>query len=610
MISDTTALIILGLVVVLVVFAIHNILNGKRRLIHKLYISLTFCFILWLCALLCMKITDENDISLLQFWDACTNMAAAFAASFVLLIALTFTKSLLKLPKHYYWAYVPAIVTSLVVFTNPMHHLHYVKFSIIASEIEFGPYFYVSAVLSYTFFITSIVIIMRYGLKSNQRIYLNQALVFTLGVVIPLIINVIATLKIVNLSIAATPLGFMGTLVCHGIAIYYLDFLNIRPIATQRILDSISDRYIVLSEDGLIITYNKPFAEVFKPLFGMEPNRYLRDYISATDEKNRSMIYNLLNSAQSCGKQQSVISYEQSLLIDGKTLYFIVEITPLMVDNNAIGGYVAIYKDITQLRESMRREQINLSRTMERERLATLGQMIGGISHNLKTPIMSVSGSVDILEKLTAEYAQSIGDPEVTREDHLEICHEMNGWLKKIEDCCSYMSDIITTVKGLATNLNTSDDCEFSVDETVKRVLLLMKHELMHGSCSLVVQNDLPDGFTMHGDINNLVQVVNNLISNAIDAMKDGGDIVLTAKLNGDNVIISVADRGSGIPDEVRDKLFQEMVTSKGAKGTGLGLYISNELIRGRFGGRISYEPNKFGGTTFHITLPRDPTFR
>lgn len=242
---------------------------------------------------------------------------------------------------------------------------------------------------------------------------------------------------------------------------------------------------------------------------------------------------------------------------------------------------------------------------MERERLISLGQMIGSISHNLKTPIMAISGDVTILEDLVREYSQSVGDPEVTIEDHQEIAGEMEGWLARIQECCAYMSDIITTVKGMATNLSTSSEEDFTMDEVFKRVEMFLKGKLVKNGCRLITDNRLLENTVIQGDINNLVQVVNNLLDNACDAMEGkGGDIELRAWKKDGSVYIAVKDHGMGISADVREKLFRLMCTTKGTKGTGLGLYSSAEIIRARFGGRIWGENNEEGGASFYVELP------
>ena len=281
-----------------------------------------------------------------------------------------------------------------------------------------------------------------------------------------------------------------------------------------------------------------------------------------------------------------------------------MELTPILVKHRLV-GVLAMFRDVTRLKEEMRRKQQNLSRAMERERLISLGQMIGSISHNLKTPIMAISGDVTLLEDLVREYEESIGDSEVTVEDHLEIAGEMSGWLSKIKEGCAYMSDIITTVKGMATNLSTDLEGEFTMEEVIKRVQMFLKGKLVKNGCSLLTTIELPENTQIHGDINNMVQVINNLIDNACDAMEEkGGIIELKVYRTEKSICIIVKDQGIGITEDVKQKLFRTMYTTKGTKGTGLGLYSSAEIIRARFGGKIWVENNKDGGASFYVELP------
>ena len=151
------------------------------------------------------------------------------------------------------------------------------------------------------------------------------------------------------------------------------------------------------------------------------------------------------------------------------------------------------------------------------------------------------------------------------------------------------MSDIITAIKGQAAGAVTVEDSVFTIDETVKRCVMLMRHELMAGQCRLNVICDKPGDIALKGDVNNLVQVLTNLLSNAVYAQQQvgGGEITLRVECDPENLKISVADTGTGVSEKVKEKLFRAMVTSKGAMGTGLGLYISNTVIRGKFGGKM-----------------------
>lgn len=250
----------------------------------------------------------------------------------------------------------------------------------------------------------------------------------------------------------------------------------------------------------------------------------------------------------------------------------------------------------------------NQSMLMERERLASLGQLIGGIAHNLKTPIMSISGAAEGLSDLIKEYDSSIDDPEVNSQDHHDIAKDMDSWILKIRDYTEYMSDIITAVKGQAVTLSEAQNITFDIEELIKRVNILMKHELKNAIIYLNISVKTDEHTRIHGDINSLVQVINNMISNAIQAYngKPEQKIDLIIETKNNNLIIAVKDYASGLPKKVQDKLFKEMITTKGKNGTGLGLYMSYSTIKAHFNGDIQFETEEGKGTTFYIVLPLD----
>ena len=278
-----------------------------------------------------------------------------------------------------------------------------------------------------------------------------------------------------------------------------------------------------------------------------------------------------------------------------------------VVSNDEIGDLVNAFNAIQHLTKN-NIEQIheNQNMLMEKERLASLGQLIGGIAHNLKTPIMSISGAAEGLTDLIKEYDESIGDPEVTIDDHHAIAKDMTEWVNKIKSYSEYMSDVITAVKGQAVTLSENESTSFDLDELVKRVNILMKHELKNALIVLNIQFNTDKSTLLHGDITSLVQVINNMISNSIQAYNGETnksiDLILDRKDN--NIVISVKDYGIGLPDKVKQKLFKEMITTKGKNGTGLGLFMSYSTIRAHFNGHITFKSEKGKGTTFNIIIP------
>lgn len=279
-----------------------------------------------------------------------------------------------------------------------------------------------------------------------------------------------------------------------------------------------------------------------------------------------------------------------------------------ILSNDEFGDLAYSYNKIEELTNQHLKEiQNNQDMLIEQERLASLGQMIGGIAHNLKTPIFSVAGGLEGLSDLIKEYDASIDNASVTNEDMHDIAKDMQEWVEKLRGHISYMSDVITTVKGQTVTMADNASIEFSVAELFKRVDILMKHELKNSLATLEIQNTVGDSDLLTGNINSLVQIINNIISNAIEAygtQYTDKIIELTATRNDNTILISIKDYGPGIPEVAQKKLFKEMITTKGKNGTGLGMFMSYSNIKAHFSGNLTYETELGKGTTFYITLP------
>lgn len=276
-----------------------------------------------------------------------------------------------------------------------------------------------------------------------------------------------------------------------------------------------------------------------------------------------------------------------------------------VISNDEIGDLTVNFNKILDLEkqyvETIKQNQDIL---VENERLSSLGQLIGGIAHNLKTPIMSVSGYLVAIEKLADEFRDSIGNPMVTKEDYEDITKEMKEWIEKSKDYMTYMTEVINAAKGQAVSMNANTIGSFSVKELILRTQILMKEELKKYNCNLNVKLNINENAEIKGELSAIVQVLDNLISNAMQAYgTKEGEINLLAKEDEEKVYIEIQDFAGGIPEHIKDKLFKEMITTKGKDGTGLGLYMCYSTIKGKFNGDIRFESETGLGTTFYITL-------
>ena len=536
------------------------------------------------------------------YFDYFVYIGTCFLPISVYFTGLSFENTKIQFKKKYIVLFIIPIISLLILWTNDYHHLFYKQYSTSIADTVYGPYMVIHNIYSYILLGLGIIYMLKFSIK-NSGFFSKQSLLIVLGVSVPVIVNILGTFKIIPMSIYVTPITFTITIICCAIAIFKFQFLNVTPIALQKIVDRISDGYVVLDDNNVITDFNKTFLDIFK--LSSDDIRS-KNFIRFLQQRKISdqVVEKISKSIKKANSTETTVSFEQQFVEIRK--YFRIEITPINSDNNSLGT-LFLLKDITQHKEDMETIKNNQDILMERERLAGLGQLIGGIAHNLKTPIMSIAGATQGLENLIKEYDESIDDPLVNSQDHHDIAKDMEAWIPKIRAHLEYMSDIITTVKGQAVaSLSTDDSEEFTISELVKRVNILMKHELKNAYIYLNILMKVDENTVIDGNVNVLVQVVNNIISNAIQAYdgKHDQNIQFEISQKENNMIFSITDFAGGLSKEVQDRLFKEMVTTKGKNGTGLGLYMSYSNIKAHFGGDITYKTEEGKGTTFNIVIP------
>jgi len=602
MIKDNIILILLGIATFVDITLLLIILKSvNKNQIKKVFSCNLMCLMICTIGLLAQIIfADKLKIAPIYF-DYIVYIGTCFLPVSVFFTGLVFANTKVKFKKKYLLLFIVPIISLLVLWTNDYHHLFYEQYSINIDETTYGPYMPIHNIYSYVFLIIGILYMLRFSIK-NSGFFSKQSLLIVLGISVPLVVNILGTFKIIPMSIYITPITFTITILFCAISIFKFQFLGVAPIALQKIVDRISDSYVVVNENNKITDFNKTFLDTFKLKAENVRSKDLLEFLTQRKEYkiDTKKIQKAIEKTKNSDK---TISYEQKFEDINK--YFKVEITSISAEKSSLGTLI-LFKDITQHKEDMETIRSNQDVLMEQERLASLGQLIGGIAHNLKTPIMSISGAAEGLEQLIKEYDESIDDPLVNSQDHHEIAKEMQTWIPKIRMHTEYMSDVITTVKGQAVALSNDEDVFFTVGELVKKVNILMKHELKNAYTYLNVMMRTDENLTLKGDVNSLVQVVNNMISNSIQAYNGARDKNIDLEVNkkGNAVVFSVRDYAGGLPKEVQDKLFKEMVTTKGKNGTGLGLYMSYSNIKARFGGDITFDVSSGKGTTFNIVLP------
>lgn len=576
--------------------------KGRSQLKTIFYVDL-------ICVLvICLGVIFQDILSKYFSWNPWNfenfiYIGTCFLPVAIFFTGLIFAKTKITFKKKYLLFFIVPALSLIVLWTNDYHHLFYKIYSYLyLSDCKVGPYMIIHNIYSYTLLFLGVIQMVNVASK-NSGFFSKQTLLIVVGISIPLITNILGTLKIISMTVYITPISFAFTMLFFALSIFKFKFLGVAPVALQTIVNRISDSYLVLNENLLITDFNSTFLKTFNLSASDIREENILEFLS-THKQYDMNLPKLENSLNRVKHSSETIVFEQHFKKINK--YFTVEINNILVKGNSL-GILMLFKDITQHKLDMQALKDNQDILIERERLASLGQLIGGIAHNLKSPIMSISGATEGLTDLIKEYEESIVDKDVTIDDHLAIANDMRDWISKIKSYLEYMSDIITAVKGQAVALSENIVDSFTVEELTKRVDILMKHELKKALITLNLDLKVPTSLMIHGNINGLVQVINNMISNAIQAYKgkEGQtiDLIITQEKN--DVIVSVRDYAGGLPKEVQEKLFKEMITTKGKDGTGIGLFMSYSNIRAHFNGDITYSTEEGKGTIFNIILPQ-----
>lgn len=288
------------------------------------------------------------------------------------------------------------------------------------------------------------------------------------------------------------------------------------------------------------------------------------------------------------------IPEERFTLPDGSVRWYQTTKTPIAFEE--IGDcMLGIAEDITERKQDEERlEAMVADRTralkeaqaslVRHEKMALLGQLAGGVGHELRNPLGAIKNAAYFLDMV-------LGDAEEEVRESLWILNREVGTAERIIQSLFAVAD----PKGL-TRLE-----EVDLNAAIREELARARIPL-----SVEVARDLDHGLPpLKGDPELLGQIVRNLIRNAVQAMPEGGGLSVTTRATPEEVQLRVADTGMGIPEAVRTDIFEPLFTTR-ARGIGLGLALCRSHAKAH-GGTIEVESEEGKGTAFTVRLPVNP---
>ncbi len=549
--------------------------SNKENKLYESFMSLCGVFLIYLFGLIAqiVYINIVPDTKYAIYFDYFVYLGAMYLPIRFFVISKRFENNNVNL-KRYNWLYWFATALLLILWTNDFHHLFYREYSIYFRETVFGPFLVVFSIWAYTLYSLSVINIVKSSMNKSGMITVQSILVI-LGILIPLMGNFVGIMGIFNTTIYLQAILFAITVLLYYIAIFKFKALNVVPVATKTIIDNMTDSFIVLSEDGTIVDLNKTCESKFKPIVELKQNINFYDVLS---QKAVGKLSDIKDDIQTAFESKKAINKEYHIVVDGYDRYFDTDIQPIKAKRG--NEYVAILlliRDVTQ-------EKKDIEIMTKNENLVILGELAGGVAHDINTPISAIKSGITILKPMSRS------------EDETMLLNSMDS-------CADKIIALVNSLRNQIRNIGSDSVTDISITNILKDIKLILNNELKKNNVTLDIS--VEEDIHINGNPTKLSQVITNIITNAIQAYDGkGGKVEVILRKQKNNAVISVIDHASGIPERVRPYIFKNILTTKGVSGTGFGLYLAYSVIKGAFGGDITFETETGKGTTFVISIP------
>ena len=328
-------------------------------------------------------------------------------------------------------------------------------------------------------------------------------------------------------------------------------------------------------------------------LFGFDPEKGMPSFEKFIERVHPEDQERMLETFQTSMRSGGDLDLRYRIAVPGGPVRYMHAIGHLVLKpSGAPGEYVGIAIDITERRRSdQERERL---RQLEADlahmnRVSMMGELTASLAHEVKQPIAAA-----VTDANTCVRWLSRDDPDV---------EEGREAASRVVKDATRAAEIISRVRHLFTK-GTPERALIDVNEIIREMIVLLGSDatLYDVSIQTELAKDLPK---VMGDRVQLQQVLMNLMTNSIDAMKDldgARELIISSQAEDGHLMISVSDTGVGLPPKQADQIFDAFFTTK-PQGTGMGLRISRSIVESH-GGRLWAAANSPRGASFHLTLP------
>lgn len=575
------------------------IYRPKSRII-KYFVTLVGSSIFW-----CVGYTFEifaTDEATMIFWNYVQYIGILTLPPFLLLFILVFTRQyeISKKPLLVL-LFFPSLVHFLFVLTNEFHHLFYASvdinpWSVISGSslaLEYTYLFYSNVVYSYILIVIGFFLLIqqytRAASSEGNILYQKQLLIMIIAMIPPLSGNIICVFNLIEPIefLDLTPILFVVCYILFAYAIFEISFLNILPIARQRVVEEILDAFVVIDQDWRLVDLNSAAHNILLPelsfstMYGKNIFELLKEeqepYQAKIDEVHAGL------EKMKLGKI-TMFSTDLEALVPHHPVqrrHYDLLATPLKSHNEKdFIGCVVILRDVT--------DRVTAKLTLEQKnKMQEIFLKL--LSHDLYNHLNVLKGYTEVVT--------NADDLDGTREGLFAIQVKSTALLHLIEEVTSYLK--------INDNLRSQPFDKYDLKDGIQGVINQVQPEINKKQISLELKLPSDPAYILANLTMN--SVILNLLTNAIKFSPENGIIKIHLRdKNNTHWLVSVTDQGPGIPDDLKEKVFDPFATFGPKKGTGLGLTIARETVQ-FFLGRIWIEDAEPEGTTFFCEIPKNP---
>ncbi len=351
------------------------------------------------------------------------------------------------------------------------------------------------------------------------------------------------------------------------------DFLADLQVLNQTIIDSITSGLMTTDFEGKINFFNSAASTIFACSPEEAVGKNVRELLAEEDDF-------LDRAKENLGDGRRFLRLEGSYLnARGDEIYLGMSLSYLLYKGETLSGFLFTFQDLTEIRRLEREVRL-------KENLATMGEMAAGMAHEIRNPLASISGSVQVLRE-----AESLN----TQQKRL-----MEIIVRESERLSETLTEFLAYARPPRFEPGLIDLCPV-VEETAS----LLEHSAEVLPEHEIVVETLPEPLEVYADPNQMKQITWNLARNALQAMPHGGRLVMSLSRNGSGeIVMSFRDEGVGMTDSEVKKVFQPFSGSF-ERGSGIGLAIVYRIVKD-YNGFIQVDTVASKGTEISVRFPTD----